>query len=432
MTTINLILIVLLIALTAFFVATEFAIVKVRVSRIDQLISEGNKGAIAAKRVVTHLDEYLSACQLGITITALGLGWLGEPTVERLLHPLFEYFHLNESITHILSFGIAFALVTFLHVVIGELAPKTAAIQKAEEVTLLFAKPIILFYKIMYPFIWFLNGSARVLVGLFGLKPASEHEVAHSEEELRILLSESYKSGEINKNELKYMNNIFEFDERIAKEIMVPRTEMVTISLDGTFDEILNTIKTENYTRYPVVDGDKDSIRGFINMKEFLTAHFYLQTSKEEFDLEKFINPVIRVIENVPIHDLLVKMQKERIHMAILMDEYGGTSGLVTVEDILEEIVGEIRDEFDEDEVPDIRKLKEDHYIIDAKLRIEDVNNLLGTDLSEEETDTIGGWFLTQEFDATTGTEVEYGGYIFRVQKNDGPQIHYLEVQKKL
>lgn len=431
LTTINLILIVLLIALTAFFVATEFAIVKVRVSRIDQLISEGNKGAIAAKRVVTHLDEYLSACQLGITITALGLGWLGEPTVERLLHPLFEYFHLNESITHILSFGIAFALVTFLHVVIGELAPKTAAIQKAEEVTLLFAKPIILFYKIMYPFIWFLNGSARVLVGLFGLKPASEHEVAHSEEELRILLSESYKSGEINKNELKYMNNIFEFDERIAKEIMVPRTEMVTISLDGTFDEILNTIKTENYTRYPVVDGDKDSIRGFINMKEFLTAHFYLQTSKEEFDLEKFINPVIRVIENVPIHDLLVKMQKERIHMAILMDEYGGTSGLVTVEDILEEIVGEIRDEFDEDEVPEIRKLKEDHYIIDAKLRIEDVNNLLGTDLSEEETDTIGGWFLTQEFGATTGTEVEYDGYIFRVQKNDGPQIHYLEVQKK-
>lgn len=432
MTTINLILIVLLIALTAFFVATEFAIVKVRVSRIDQLIAEGNKSAIAAKKVATHLDEYLSACQLGITITALGLGWLGEPTVEKLLHPLFEYFHLNESITHILSFGIAFALVTFLHVVVGELAPKTAAIQKAEVVTLLFAKPIIWFYKIMYPFIWFLNGSARVLVGLFGLKPASEHEVAHSEEELRILLSESYKSGEINKNELKYMNNIFEFDERIAKEIMVPRTEMVTISVEDTFDEILNIIKAENYTRYPVVDGDKDNIRGFINMKEFLTAHLYLRTSEEDFDINKFINPVIRVIENVPIHDLLVKMQKERIHMAILMDEYGGTSGLVTVEDILEEIVGEIRDEFDEDEVPEIRKLKEEHYIIDAKLRIEDVNNLLGTDISEEEIDTIGGWFLTQKYEATTGTEMEYGGYIFRVQKSDGPQIHYLEVRKKI
>ena len=234
-TTINLILIVLLIALTAFFVATEFAIVKVRMSRLDQLIAEGKKGAVAAKKVVTHLDEYLSACQLGITVTALGLGWLGEPTVEKILHPVFEHLNLDESVTHILSFGIAFALVTFLHVVVGELAPKTVAIQKAETITILFAGPIILFYRIMYPFIWFLNGSARVLVGMFGLKPASEHEIAHSEEELRILLSESYKSGEINKNELKYVNNIFEFDERTAKEIMVPRTEIVSISIDDTF-----------------------------------------------------------------------------------------------------------------------------------------------------------------------------------------------------
>jgi CBS domain containing-hemolysin-like protein len=429
LTTINLLLIVLLIALTAFFVATEFAIVKVRISKIDQLISEGKKGALSAKKVVTHLDEYLSACQLGITITALGLGWLGEPTVEKLLHPLFEYFELNESITHILSFGIAFALVTFLHVVVGELAPKTVAIQKAEAVTLLFAVPIIWFYKLMYPFIWFLNGSARVLVGLFGLKPASEHEVAHSEEELRILLSESYKSGEINKNELKYMNNIFEFDERIAKEIMVPRTEIVTISINDTFSDVIKIIKSEHYTRYPVVDGDKDHIRGFINVKEFLTA---LQGTNvdEDFKLEKFINPIIRVIETVPIHDLLVKMQKERSHIAILMDEYGGTSGLVTVEDIIEEIVGEIRDEFDEDEVPVIRKLAENHFIIDSKLLIEDVNNLLGTDLSHEDVDTIGGWFLTNNINAEADSVIEIEGYIFKVQSKDGHQIHYLEVKK--
>lgn len=429
MTTINLVLIALLIALTAFFVATEFAIVKVRVSRIDQLISEGRKGATSAKKVVTHLDEYLSACQLGITITALGLGWLGEPTVEKLLHPLFEYFQLNESITHILSFGIAFALVTFLHVVVGELAPKTVAIQKAEAVTLLFAVPIIWFYKLMYPFIWFLNGSARVLVGLFGLKPASEHEVAHSEEELRILLSESYKSGEINKNELKYMNNIFAFDERIAKEIMVPRTEIVTISMNDSYRDIIKTIKSEHYTRYPVVDGDKDHIRGFINVKEFLTS---LQDADidEDFKLEKFINPIIRVIETVPIHDLLVKMQKERSHIAILMDEYGGTSGLVTVEDIIEEIVGEIRDEFDDDEVPEIRKLAENHFIIDAKLLIEDVNNLIGTDISHEDVDTIGGWFLTNSIDAETDLEIEFEGYTFKVQSKDGHQIYYLEVKK--
>ncbi|MBX9976353.1 hemolysin family protein [Cytobacillus firmus] len=430
MTTINLLLIALLIALTAFFVATEFAIVKVRVSRIDQLIAEGNKRAIAAKRVVTHLDEYLSACQLGITITALGLGWLGEPTVEKLLHPVFTRFEIAESLTHILSFGIAFALVTFLHVVVGELAPKTVAIQKAEAVTMAFATPIIWFYRLMFPFIWFLNGSARVLVGIFGLKPASEHEIAHSEEELRILLSESYKSGEINKNELKYVNNIFEFDERIAKEIMVPRTEMITIASDDTIEDIMLTIQTENYTRYPVEDGDKDNIRGFINVKEFLTASLTNRITPENLELDSFINPVIHVIESIPIHDLLVKMQKERIHIAILMDEYGGTSGLVTVEDILEEIVGEIRDEFDEDEVPEIRKLNDNHYILDSKLLIDDVNNLLGTDFEHEDVDTIGGWFLTQHMEAEIGTEIEADGFTFKVHEKDGHQLHYLEVFK--
>lgn len=409
--------------------ATEFAIVKVRVSRIDQLIAEGKKGALAAKKVVTHLDEYLSACQLGITVTALGLGWLGEPTVEKLLHPLFVQFNLNESMTHILSFGIAFALVTFLHVVVGELAPKTVAIQKAEAVTLAFAVPIIWFYKIMYPFIWILNGSARVLIGIFGLKPASEHDAAHSEEELRILLSESYKSGEINKNELKYLNNIFEFDERIAKEIMVPRTEMVTISIDDTYTDILNTITAENYTRYPVVDGDKDNIRGFINVKEFLTSNLHRE-NVDTFNIDTFINPVIRVIETVPIHDLLVKMQKERIHIAILIDEYGGTSGLVTVEDILEEIVGEIRDEFDADEMPDIRMLNESHFILNSRVLIEDVNNLLGTHLSNEEIDTIGGWMLSHNIEPDIGSEVDYEGYKFKVQNKDGHQIHFLEVIK--
>lgn len=398
-------------------------------SKIDQLIAENKKGALAAKKVVTHLDEYLSACQLGITVTALGLGWLGEPTVERLLKPLFEMLHLSESLTHILSFGIAFALVTYLHVVIGELAPKTIAIHKAEAITLMFAKPIIWFYRMMYPFIWILNGSARILVGLFGFKPASEGEMAHSEEELRILMSESYKSGEINKNELKYMNNIFEFDERIAKEIMVPRTEIVTFSVDDSYDEIMETIKEEQYTRYPVVDGDKDNIIGFINVKEFLTANLQPDEARKS-SIHDFINPVIRVIETVPINDLLIKMQKDRIHLAILMDEYGGTSGLVTVEDIVEEIVGEIRDEFDEDEIAEIRKIKDGHYILDAKLLIDDVNHLLDIDLPDDEIDTIGGWFLTLNFDAELGSQIEMDGYLFTVNEIDGHQIHYLEVKK--
>lgn len=424
----NLLLVALLIALTGFFVATEFAIVKVRSSRIDQLIAEGRKGANAAKHVITHLDEYLSACQLGITITALGLGWLGEPTVEAMLHPLFEQWNLNPSLSHILSFGIAFASVTFLHVVVGELAPKTVAIQKAEVITLAFSKPIILFYKIMYPFIWILNGSARLLVGLFGLKTASEHEIAHSEEELRILLSESYESGEINQNELKYVNNIFEFDERIAKEIMVPRTEIVTLDISDTIDTIIDVIQKEKYTRYPVIENEKDNVLGMINIKEILTAKLTQKDLHKESILTSFLKPVIRVIETIPIHDLLVKMQKERIHMAILIDEYGGTSGLVTVEDILEEIVGDIRDEFDADEIAEVRKVKDGHYLFSSRVLIDEVNDLLGIHLSEEEVDTIGGWFMTKNLDAQIGDEIEEEGYRFKIIEIDEYHILYLEV----
>jgi CBS domain containing-hemolysin-like protein len=427
---INLILLAVLIAFTAFFVATEFAIIRVRSSRIEQLIAEGKSGSVAAKRVISHLDEYLSACQLGITVTALGIGWLGEPTFARLFQPLFEKFNIGEATAHIISIVIAFAIVTFLHVVVGELAPKTVAIQKAEAVTLSFSKPIIWFYKIMYPFIWVLNGSARFLVGLFGLKPASEHELAHSEEELRFLLSESYKSGEINQNELKYVNNIFEFDERIAKEIMVPRTEMVSLSIDDNIEHVIATIRDEKYTRYPVVDGDKDNILGIINIKEILTAKMSRESLAEELPLKSYIKPIIRVIESIPIHDLLVKMQKERTHMALLFDEYGGTSGLVTVEDILEEIVGEIRDEFDADEIPDIRKLNQNHYIFNAKVLITEVNDTLGIHLAEDDVDTLGGWFLTQSYDVSVGDELEAEGYMFKVKGLDGHHILFIEVKK--
>jgi CBS domain containing-hemolysin-like protein len=429
---INVLVIVLLIALTGFFVATEFAIVKVRTSRIEQLMAEGKKGAVSAIKVVNHLDEYLSACQLGITVTALGLGWLGEPTVEKLFHPLLAALNMNEAVTHILSFALAFFIVTFIHVVVGELAPKTVAIQKAEEITLLFSKPIILFYKIMYPLIWSLNNSARLLVNIFGLKPTSEHESAYSEEELRILLSESYKGGEINQNEWKYVNNIFEFDERVAKEIMVPRTEMSCISVDDTIHEVVHKLKTEKFTRYPVVDGDKDHILGVMNIKRFLTSKTMNKGSHPNWKIKSFIQPVIRVIETIPIHDLLIRMQTERTHMAILMDEYGGTAGLVTVEDIIEEIIGEVRDEFDEDEVAKIRTITANHYIVDAKLSIQDVNQLLGIHLFAEDVDTIGGWFLMQTSDAqvVAGAEVEAEGYVFKVHGGDGYHIMYLEVKK--
>ncbi|RFU62053.1 hemolysin family protein [Peribacillus glennii] len=426
---INLVFIAILIALTAFFVASEFAIVKVRSSRIDQLIEEGRANAVSAKRVISALDEYLSACQLGITITALGLGWLGEPTIDRMLHPLLLGFNIPSGASNILSFGLAFAFITFIHVVIGELAPKTLAIQKAETVTLLTARPLILFYKIMFPFIWVLNGSARVLTRMVGLKPASEHELAHTEEELRIILSESYKSGEINQSEFKYVNKIFEFDDRIAKEIMVPRTEIVTLSQEDTIEDFLAVLTEEKFTRYPVIDGDKDHVIGMVNVKELFTE-MVSNGSNSEQSIESYIRPIIRVIDSIPIHDLLLKMQKERIHMAILMDEYGGTSGLVTVEDILEEIVGDIRDEFDMDEVPMVRKITEDHFIMDSKVLISEVNDLLSLEISDEDIDTIGGWILTENYEAKEGDELLHGSYCFKIIEMEDHHIRYIEIYK--
>jgi len=424
----NLLIIAILIAFTGFFVAYEFAIVKIRGTRIDQLVSEGNKNAIAAKTIVTNLDEYLSACQLGITVTALGLGWLGEPTVEHILHPLLSYFNMPESVSSITSFILAFASVTFIHVVVGELAPKTFAIQKAEEVTLLFARPMILFYKIMYPFIKALNGSARFITGIFGLQPASEHEAAHSEEELQLIISESYKSGEINQSEYKYVNNIFEFDDRNANEIMVPRTEIVAFDISQSLNECLQIVTTENYTRYPVIDGEKDNIVGMVNMKEVFTE--YIKGKNVETSIQEYIRPVIQVIESIPIHDLLVKMQKERVHMAILMDEYGGTAGLVTVEDILEEIVGEIRDEFDADEVPEINKISENKTIVDGKVLIDEINDLFGLDLENSDMDTIGGWILSEKMDVVEGDKVRYDNYVFKVLEVEGYHIKSLEILK--
>ncbi|SEN83974.1 Hemolysin, contains CBS domains [Paenisporosarcina quisquiliarum] len=419
-----------LIAFTAFFVASEFAIVKVRTTRIDQLIAEGNTKAINAKKVVSNLDEYLSACQLGITITALGLGWLGEPTIERILHPAFNYFELPESVASLLSFIIAFSLVTYIHVVVGELTPKTFAIQRSEQITLAVAKPLIIFDKLMYPVIHGMNGSARFLATkVFGLDAVSESEVAHSEEELRMILSDSFKGGEINQAEYKYVNKIFEFDDRIAKEIMVPRTEITSIDKDFTLDEVFQLIGVEQYTRYPITDGDKDHIIGLVNMKNLLTAYIKDPTNATT-PVSDYMQPIIRVIENMPIADLLLKIQRERIHMAILMDEYGGTSGLVTIEDIIEEIVGDIRDEFDTDELPEVQKLEENHYIVDAKMLIENVNDLLGIDIDEEDIDTIGGWFMTKSYETIKGEKIQEQGYDFMIKEVDGHHIQYLEIIK--
>ncbi|WP_251647631.1 hemolysin family protein [Rummeliibacillus stabekisii] len=418
-----------LIACSAVFVATEFAIVKVRTTRIDQLIAEGNKKAIKAKKVISNLDEYLSACQLGITITSLGLGWLGEGTVAKLLEPLFNLLQLNNSVTTVLSFIISFSIVTFVHVVVGELAPKTLAIQKAENVALGVSGFLIGFHNVMFIFIKILNSSANGLARLFGLKPTNESEVAMTEEELRIILSDSLKGGEINQSEYKYVNSIFEFDDRTAKEIMVPRTEIIGIEKELTLKEVFEVMGVEQYTRYPIIEGDKDHIIGLVNMKHLLTAYIK-NPAKGATTVTQYMQPIIRVFETMPISDLLLKFQRERIHMAILMDEYGGTSGLVTIEDIIEEIVGDIRDEFDQDEVPEIRKVDKDHFIFDAKMLIENVNDFLGIRIEEDDIDTIGGWFMTKDFEAIKGEKITEQGYEFIIKELDGHHILYLEVIK--
>lgn len=425
----NLVLFVVLIAATAFFVSTEFAIVKVRSTRIDQLVADGNKRALKAKQVITHLDEYLSACQLGITITALGLGWIGEPTVEALLHPLFEMSGIEGNLASVISFIVAFSIVTYLHVVVGELAPKTLAIQKAEAVTLAFAGPLMIFYKIMYLPIKLLNGSARLLTSLFGLKMMSENDEVHSEEELRMIVADSFKGGEINPSEFNYVNRIFEFDDRVAKEVMVPRTEIVSFDKEMTLTEVFSLMDVEQYTRYPVIDGDKDHVIGFVNMKQLLTEMIRHEESGQK-TVGEFVQPIVQVIETIPIGDLLIKFQTKRIHIAILLDEYGGTSGLVTIEDIIEEIVGEIRDEFDADELPEKHEFNKNHFNVSGKLLLDEVNDLTGMQIEAEDIDTIGGWVMAHLGDVKQGDSIEEQGFRFTALEVNNHQIVRIDIKR--
>lgn len=424
---VNLLLVALLILLTAFFVGTEFAIIRIRPSRVDQMVLEGKKNALAVQRVTSNLDGYLSACQLGITITALGLGWLGEPTVEAILHPLFSRLEFGEGLSHVLSFGIAFISITYLHVVLGELAPKTLAIQKAEEISVLTAPIIIVFYKVMYPFIWLLNGSANKLVKLFGMKPVNEHEEAHSEEEIRIILSESYQSGKINKTEYGYVNKIFTFDQLLAREIMVPRTDMICLYANSTLEENLEIIKREQYTRFPVALENKDNIIGTVNTKQF----FLRYDNNPDFDFKSLLLPVMTVPEVIPVKALLKKMQQEHVHIALLMDEYGGTSGLITIEDILEEIVGEIRDEFDQDEKIEMETLGEDHYLVEGILLIDQLNRRLGIELEHEDVDSIGGWLYNMQPELGIGEPWHYGVLTFIIHERDKYRIRKIEIIKR-
>ena len=415
--------------MTAFFVGAEFAVVKLRMSRIEQLIAEGNKKAVIAKKVAGDLDYYLSACQLGITVTALGLGALGKPTVERLLYPIFDLLNVSETVSSVLSYAIAFALVTFLHVVLGEMAPKTLAIQFAEKMSLMLAPPLYWFGKIMKPFIWALNGTSRQILRLIGVRPAG-HEDVYSEEELKIIMAQSFQGGEIDKTELAYMENIFSFDERVAKDIMVPRTEIVTLDKGMNYDDIIKVVDEHNYTRYPVVeDGDKDKIVGVLNVKRMLTEI----VAKRESKPEDFVRELPFVMESTHIQDALLKMQSEQVHMVLVIDEYGGTAGILSMEDVLEEIVGEIRDEFDADEVADIRTVGENQYMVSGRVLLEELEERFGLAFDDsEDVDTIAGWIHYKKFgEVYEGDELELGDHLFVVKEMDNYKINQVLFKKR-
>ena len=426
-TLVNIILLIIFLALTAFFVASEFAVVKVRTSRLDQLIAEGNKQAITAKKVATDLDYYLSACQLGITITAIGLGAFTKPYVKQLLLPLFDYFNVSDVVASATSYVIALAIVSYLHVVIGEMAPKTLAIQFSEKVTLLLAPPLYYFGKVMYPFIQALNGTSRLLLRAVGVKSANEDQ-AYSEEELKIIMAQSFQGGQIDQQELAYLENVFAFDERMAKDIMVPRTDLVTLDKNISPEQIIAILDEHNYTRYPIVENnDKDNIIGVVNANKLLS---YI-VSKRDFTLEQFVRNIPYVLEATPIQDALLKMQQAKVHMTVVLDEFGGTAGVLTMEDILEEIVGEIRDEFDEDEVDEIRKTGDNEYTISARVLLDELTDRFGFEFeNSEDIDTIGGWIQHMNIDAVKngedlkiGDTIKYEDHAWVIKDMDNLQI---------
>jgi len=423
---VELILIFVLVFLNGFFVAAEFAMVKARGSRIDSLAQEGHKKAKAASHLVEHLDAYLSACQLGITLTSLGLGWLGEPAIARMLEPMFVAMNLNENLIHPLSFVIGFSVITVLHIVLGELMPKSVAIRKAETVTLWTAAPMKFFRRLMSPFIWLLNGTAGLLLRPFGIDINEASTSAHTEEEIRILVKESHKSGLIDNTELALMDNIFEFSETNAREIMIPRTEMICLYGNLSFQENRAIAMREMHTRYPVCERDKDNIIGFVHIKDLLKV-----PDNAVMDIRDLMRPMTTVPESMPISALLKLMQKRKSQIAILIDEYGGTSGLVTLEDIMEEIVGEIQDEFDE-ERPDLEKKDENTYSINGMMLIEEVNSFFGLAIPTDDYDTIGGWIYSQIENPPKKNQfvVSEEGFRFTIEETDHLRISRITVDR--
>ncbi len=423
---INIIIVLLLVFVNAFFVATEFAMVKVRKSRIETLATEGDINAKNTLTVVSDLNSYLSACQLGITLASLGLGWIGEPAVSDMITPLLNLFNLSESMIHSISFVLGFAIITGFHIVLGELTPKSLAIISTEKIALYTALPLIMFYKVTYPIMWSFNHSTNLVLKIFGILQVEEHEAAHTDEEIKLLIGESYKHGLIDQTELTFVDNIFDFSETTVKEIMMPRTDMKCIFIEDSFEDIITFTLDEQLTRYPVCRDGKDNVIGFIHIKDL----YKQKIEGDNENIEDIIREIKFVPESVSIGEVLKVFKKEKAQMAIIIDEYGGTSGLVTIEDILEEIVGELQDEFDE-EGEEINKTEDGNYIVDGKVTIQDINELLEIEIDSMNIDTIGGWIYSQlKSYPQVNEKVNFEEYEFIISKCDSKRISKVLIKK--
>lgn len=415
-----------LVALNGFFVAAEFAIVKVRASQIEIKAKSGSRVANIAKHITQHLDGYLAATQLGITLASLGLGWVGESVMHNIVHNLLINFSLSEVYITSISTGIAFLFITVMHIVFGELAPKSIAIQRPVATTLFVSLPLQGFYWLFRPFIWVLNGFANIVLKLFGISSIGGHDSVHSTEELYYLLDQGKESGALDTNEHELIKNVFDFNERVVKNIMVPRTKISGIELSTPKMEVVEKIIAEGYSRLPVYDDIIDKIIGIVHAKDILP----LLAGNKEWALSDIIRKPYFVPETKKINDLLSELQQKRIQIAIVIDEFGGTAGMVTLEDIVEEIVGEIQDEYDE-EKPTVEKISDTEFIINAYATVYDVNEHLPHDLPEDEDfDTVGG-LVSHAFGKIpeVGDSEECYGYLFTILKKTEQNIETIKLE---
>lgn len=424
----NIIIILLLVFANGFFVAAEFAIVKVRASQIAQRMKKGHRRAALAKNIVEHLDAYLSATQLGITLSSLGLGWVGEPLLADMLRdPLAALGIIGERAVHALAFGISFGILTFLHIILGELAPKSLAIRHPEATTLIISAPLQVFYKIFQPAIWLLNGSANFLLRLVGIPPSSAREFLHSPEELEIIVSESAKSGMFNKTEQELISSIFEFSTITAKEIMVPRPDVVAIDIDTPREKLIRIVSEEGYSRIPVYKDTIDNIIGIIYTKDLIS----LLEHRDLIVLQDVIRPAYFVPHAIKISHLMRELQERKMHIAIVVDEFGGMEGIITMEDILEEIVGEIHDEYDE-VLKEIEQPADGSALVDARIPIKDFNEKFGTELPEDtEYETLSGFLhkITGHI-PEQNEEIRHQNLIFTIVKKSQRRIRQVKVRK--